>query len=44
MEELREAKLEVDKMTVAGKEYVMMPSVVVSIVLLLKYFEEKDRD
>ena len=44
IEELREAKLEVDKMTVAGKEYVMMPSVVVSIVLLLKYLEEKDRD
>lgn len=42
IEELKMAELDLDKMIVNGQEYKMMPSSVVSVVLLLEFLEKKE--
>lgn len=42
LEQLKSAQYHVDKIVIEGKEYRMMPSSVVSVVLLLKYMEGKE--
>lgn len=42
LEQLKSAQYHVDKIVIEGKEYRMMPSSIVSVVLLLKYMEEKE--
>ena len=40
VEQLRNAEFYIDKIIIAGKEYHMMPSSIVSVVLLLKYLDK----
>ena len=42
LEQLKSAQYHVDKVMIEGHEYRMMPSTIVSVVLLLKYIEEKE--
>ena len=42
IEQLKHAKYSVDRMEIEGKEYRMMPSSIVSVVLLLEYLETRE--